>query len=328
MCARAGLAGIDLCGGCLAHLPALVGGVDGAPTVCLRCGGPVGAGGGTVVRAGDAGPSCARCAARPGPFARIVAPYRYAWPLDGLVRRWKHDGDRALGRVLGTLLGRAALAADGAAGASASSASGRACPEAPGGTCLVAVPTHPARLAVRGFDHGADLARWAGRAAGVPVLPAARRIEDTGSLAELPRAARLERVRGAFAVDDAVAGRRVCLVDDVLTTGATSGELARECYDTGAASVELWVVARTPSGDAPPEAGPPADGPPADGPSSGDGTITGSGTVPPTAGGSAPIFAPSRVPGGAPATSRRRASGSARAPSGAAAPSTAARASR
>ena len=44
-----------------------------------------------------------------------------------------------------------------------------------------------------------------------------------------------------------MAGRRVAIVDDVLTSGATAGELARELYDTGAASVELWVLARTPA---------------------------------------------------------------------------------
>ena len=228
VCARAGLDGLDLCVACLSHLPTLVDPARPASTPCVRCGdAPCPVGG---------PPTCAACAAREPAFLRTLAPYRYARPLDALVRRWKHDGDRPLGRVLGTLLGRAA--------ASPSAATDRS---APAPDCLLAVPTHPTRLAARGFDHGADLARWAGRAVGVPVLDAARRVEDTGSLAELSRAERSVRIRGAFRVSEAVHGRRVAIVDDVLTTGATAGELARECHDTGAASVELWVVARTPS---------------------------------------------------------------------------------
>ena len=228
VCGRTGLEGLDLCAACLWHLPTLVDPADRASTPCVRCG--------DVGCPARGAPVCAPCAGRAPVFERIVAPYRYERPLDALVRRWKHDGDRPLGRVLGTLLGRAAAAP--------SAATDR---PAPAPDCLLAVPTHPSRLAVRGFDHGADLARWAGRAAGVPVLDAARRIEDTGSLAELSRAERALVVRGAFRVDGAVRGRRVAIVDDVLTTGSSAGELARECHDTGAASVALWVVARTPS---------------------------------------------------------------------------------
>ena len=236
VCGRDGSSGLDLCAGCLSHLPPLIDPSDAASTPCLRCGGR------GCPALGP--PVCGACRARPATFERIVAPWRYAWPLDALVRRWKHDGDRPTGRVLGTLLGRAASSAGSAAGATDRCGAYR--PDA-----LLAVPTHPARRAERGFDHGEDLARWAGRAAGVPTLAAARRVEDTGSLASLSRAERALRIRGAFRVGDAVRGRRIAIVDDVLTTGATAGELARECYDTGAASVALWAVARTPSDAAP-----------------------------------------------------------------------------
>ena len=188
---------------------------------------------------------------------------------------------------------------------------------APAPDCLLAVPTHPTRLAARGFDHGADLARWTGRAAGVPgALDAARRIEDTGSLAELSRAERSVRIRGAFRVSEAVHGRRVALVDDVLTTGATAGELARECHDTGAASVELWGRGaqrrRTPAR----RARRPAE-------RSGRRRATGRGggdpdrplerAPPPSRPAPADAFAGTSA--GTSATSRRSASGSARAPS-------------
>ena len=106
---------------------------------------------------------------------------------------------------------------------------------------------HAARLAQRGFNHAADIARFAASRLNLPWSDElAERIEDTGSLAGLSRAEREHRIRGAFAVSDRVADQHIVIVDDVLTTGATSGELARELYDTGAATVELWVVARTP----------------------------------------------------------------------------------
>ncbi len=233
VCGRRGLAGLDLCGGCLSWLPVLVDRARPRTTPCLGCGEPTGGTG--------PWPICRDCASAPPAFARTVAPYRYAWPLDKLVRRWKGDGDRVYGRVFGTLLGRAV-----ASPSAATDAPFRR-PGDAGAELVLAVPSHPRRTAGRGFDHTADLARWTARTVGLPVVRAARRVEDTGSLAELSRAERALRIRGAFAVDAALAGRRLAIVDDVLTSGATARELARECYDTGAASVELWTLARTPA---------------------------------------------------------------------------------
>ena len=215
VCHRAGSAGLDLCRGCRACLPALV---DADGRLCPHCGELV------AETAGD----CAACATRLSPFARLVVPWRYAFPLDGLIRQMKYREERVLARVLGTLLAR--------------EAAGPPLPD-----LLVAVPSRSVRREA-GFDHAAALARWCARELAVGDGSAlATRVLDTGALAGLSRAARQERIRGAFRVDEAVAGRHVAIVDDVLTSGATSTELARELYDTGAASVELWVLARTPA---------------------------------------------------------------------------------
>jgi predicted amidophosphoribosyltransferase len=61
----------------------------------------------------------------------------------------------------------------------------------------------------------------------------------------LPWTARASNVRGAFACDLELAGLRVAVIDDVMTTGASLSELARTLRAAGAASVENWVVART-----------------------------------------------------------------------------------
>ena len=229
VCHRRGEPGLDLCRTCRAHLPGPCirdrrG--DVLETLCRHCGRWCAGG---LPEAG-----CAACAARPSPFARLVAPWRYDFPIDGLIQRMKYRDERVLARVLGTALAREAYREGAAATAGP--------PE-----CVIGVPSGRARRE-RGFDHAAALARWCARELGLTGESAlAERIVDTGRLAGLSRAARHDRIRGAFRADARVRGRRVAIVDDVLTSGATATELARELYDTGAASVELWVLARTPA---------------------------------------------------------------------------------
>jgi len=197
---------------------------------------------------------CERCRTLVAPFAQLVAPWRFAAPVDRWVRDLKHRRAMPNARLFGTVIARAVVA-------SASQAPGRAPGSAPGAApVLLPVPLHARRLRERGFNHAEAIAGWAARELGLAVhARSAVRVLDTGSLAERSRAERQLAIRGAFRVHDAVADRHVVLVDDVLTSGATAGELARECHDTGAASVSLWVVARTcvtPSG--PLEPGAPA----------------------------------------------------------------------
>jgi predicted amidophosphoribosyltransferase len=77
------------------------------------------------------------------------------------------------------------------------------------------------------------------------------RTRDTERQMALPRERRLANVRGAFAVDPSayprLRGQSVALVDDVMTTQATASEAARVLLESGARSVEMWVLARTPS---------------------------------------------------------------------------------
>ena len=110
------------------------------------------------------------------------------------------------------------------------------------------MPLHASRLRERGFNQAQDIARWCGQVLGIGVQAGwVSRIVDTGALAGLSRMERQHRILGAFRANDALAGRRVAIIDDVLTTGASARELAREIYDSGADSVEVWVLARTSS---------------------------------------------------------------------------------
>src|SRR5688572_31059270 len=115
----------------------------------------------------------------------VYAPFRFAPPIDGLIRALKYRGEITHARVLGTLLGEA-----------------RARLDEPLPSILVPVPLHPERLRERGFNQAAAIARHAGRVLGADVAAHALiRTRDTPSQTTLDVAARRENVAGAFAVN-------------------------------------------------------------------------------------------------------------------------------
>jgi len=225
ICARSGPHSLDLCDDCESLLQHCLH-TDASGYVshlCLTCGEELpGAG----VELCD---NCSRCNSA---FTRIVAPYRYAFPLDRLLHSQKYGDKRVLGRIFGVLL---------ATSVRAMTEAGMALP------CrLIPVPLHADRRKMRGYNQSADIARWCAHELGLQSSSqAVSRVFDTGSLAGLSRVERQYRILGAFRAHDSVAGQHLAIIDDVLTTGSTARELARELYDTGAASVELWVLART-----------------------------------------------------------------------------------
>jgi ComF family protein len=168
---------------------------------------------------------CGACLASPPRYARVVAAFSYGYPVDALIRAYKYGGRLAYSRLLGSALARAA-------GTDADA--------------IIAMPLAPARLAQRGFNQALEIARVVAVATGVPLMPrACRKVVDTPPQAALPWKERAKNVRRAFVCDTDLTGRRVAVVDDVLTTGATLNELARVLRKAGAAEVQGWVVART-----------------------------------------------------------------------------------
>jgi len=178
---------------------------------------------------------CGACVLRPPPFERTIAALDYDHPWDDLVRRFKFDAALDLASALAQRL------------LAAVRASGEPAPD-----WLLPVPLSPARGRDRGYNQAWELARRIG-----PRLRCAAdarlllRVRDTPHQLALPPAERAANVRGAFAVEPRrlgdVRGRRVAIVDDVMTTGATAAEIAATLRVAGAAAVQLWVLARTPS---------------------------------------------------------------------------------
>lgn len=114
--------------------------------------------------------------------------------------------------------------------------------------CLVPVPLHWSRLWRRRFNQAALLGRGVGRIAGLPVEAGAlARVKRTRPQVGLSRPARAANLQGAFRVPDAakakLQGRRVLLVDDVMTTGATANAASRVLMRAGAGSVDILTFA-------------------------------------------------------------------------------------
>jgi ComF family protein len=177
---------------------------------------------------------CGACIAAPLPLAHTVAAVDYAFPWSGLISAFKFRAALDLADALSQVL------------ADAVQAHAATPPEV-----VLPLPLGRERLAERGMNQAWELARRLGRQLGVrnDARALQRRVE-TAHLADLPRDERAKAIRGAFALapgaSAVVSGRHIALVDDVMTTGATAGEAARALIDGGAASVRLWVLARTP----------------------------------------------------------------------------------
>jgi ComF family protein len=174
--------------------------------------------------------SCPLCVAEAPPFQAAVRVGPYAGPLAELIRIVKYHGVRVAMPLVADLL-MARLEQSGAAEEV---------------DLVTAVPLHWWRYYRRGYNQASLLMREM-RRRGLRA-PAARvlvRTRDTRPQVGLSRAARLENVRGAFRVRraEAVRGRRVLLVDDVMTTGATAGACARELLKAGARGVTVAVAA-------------------------------------------------------------------------------------
>ncbi len=112
---------------------------------------------------------------------------------------------------------------------------------------IVPMPMHWWRRWRRGFNQATLLAKMIGRRTGIPVIAAVRRKKASPPQAGLSSAQRRKNVAGVFSPADrtAVCGKRVLLVDDVLTTGSTASACARSLKRAGAAYVAVLTLART-----------------------------------------------------------------------------------
>ena len=111
---------------------------------------------------------------------------------------------------------------------------------------IIPVPLHPRRLRGRGFNQAELLARVVGRYFDLPVISALARVKHTKPQFDLPREARRLNLIGAFRVNQPkeIVNKRVLLLDDIYTTGATVTECVRALSAAGARRIEVLTLSR------------------------------------------------------------------------------------
>ncbi|MFO1281244.1 MAG: double zinc ribbon domain-containing protein [Burkholderiales bacterium] len=204
-----------LCAPCLDDLTATA-------AACPRC----------ALGSADGGP-CAACRAHPPSFDASLAGGAYDFPLSNLIRRLKYGGALELAPAAALPL-EVAVARTGAARRV---------------DALVAMPLVASRQRSRGYNQAREIAKSVAAAFDLPLADGLVRVVESAPQASLPWRARVRNVRGAFGTRRRYDGLAIALVDDVMTTGATAAAAAAALRRAGAARVEVWVAARTRSGD-------------------------------------------------------------------------------
>jgi ComF family protein len=170
---------------------------------------------------------CDECRAGGGHLDGIIAAVVFAGPIREAIHSLKYGNNRALAAPLAAYM----IAAWQQAGHPAD--------------CIVPVPLHASRQAERGYNQSALLARALGPAVNLPIdEKLVARHKATRQQALLNAAERRENVVGAFTCQDAAAGKRIVLVDDVCTTGSTLEACGAALRAAGAASVWALTLAR------------------------------------------------------------------------------------
>ncbi len=173
---------------------------------------------------------CSRCRSSPPEFDRACAFGEYRGSLRDVLRHFKFGGFQRLAFPLAEL---------------AEISYRRKAPDFEP-DCLVPIPLHPRRLRRRGFDQTMLIGRRLETLLRIPLHPALSRIRRTAPQFGLSERERVRNLKGVFGLKapDVVAKRRIILLDDVLTTGATASEACRVLRSGKAERILVLTVAR------------------------------------------------------------------------------------
>ena len=205
---------MSLCGDCRKEL------LLGQPAVCRRCG--------RFARY-PAANFCEGCAAREPLYDRGSAAVVYEGSARKILYGLKYGGKGYLAENIAAIMEPVL-------------------PAASSYDMIIPVPMHKSKKSERGYCQTTLISKHLAKKSGKPAeTDNLVRIRRTESMSGLHRGNRAANVRGAFEVKDpgALAGKRILLVDDLLTTGSTADECARILKKAGAASVQLAVFAAT-----------------------------------------------------------------------------------
>lgn len=194
------------------------------PPICPSCGLPL------PNFEPDSAHLCGRCLEKVPPFAGARSFGHYSGEMRRLMQGLKFDGRRNLVHLLAPLLAAVFCRSW----------------DRSDFDYIVAVPLHPRRRRERGFNQSELLARALAIQVAVPRLRALQRLRPTRPQVGLTDSLRRDNVRNAFrcVAPEKIARRRILLVDDVMTTGATVASATEALLDAGAASVSVLTAAR------------------------------------------------------------------------------------
>ena len=201
-----------MCDGCRRDLP-------WQENACDRCAEP-------LPTATPADVFCGACQNRPSPVSTTVAPLLYEFPVDAGLKALKFRRKLYYAPMFARLLLPALSPSHNDIDA------------------LLPVPLHWRRLASRGFNQATEIGRPLARSMGLPLIGSVIRHRSTTFQTGLSARDRERNLRRAFKVKSAVAARHVLIVDDVVTTGATTHHLATELLKNGVKKVSVAAVAR------------------------------------------------------------------------------------
>jgi ComF family protein len=184
--------------------------------VCPRCG-----------RAQAHAAACGYCLKDPGFIDQTISLAPYTFPANSLLRSMKYKDKLMLAHEFGEKLAEKIFAGD------------LTMPE-----CIIPMPLHPKRLISRGFNQALEVARTISKETGVRLdYSSSIRIKNTLPQFSLNPAQRRENIKNAFKVKNIRGFKTFAIVDDIVTTGRTANELAKELKSHGASHVSLWVCA-------------------------------------------------------------------------------------
>jgi ComF family protein len=180
------------------------------------------------------GQLCGSCISSPPDFDATHAAFLYAFPIDAMMLRYKYGNSLNLGDTFAMFLTEKVLLEGHTQNID----------------LIIPMPMHPQRLKERGFNQALEIAKVLTKNR-KEKLDYKRVIRQTLTppQASLALKERVKNIKGAFKVNgdrlNQFQGKRIAIVDDVMTTGASLNELAKTLKKAGATHVECWVIART-----------------------------------------------------------------------------------
>ena len=203
---------ISLCDACQADLPII-------SHACEVCGIPL-----EVTST-----ICGQCLKSPPKIDYSVSVYHYETPVDYLVSQLKFGKRLSYAAILGFLLKKQLLKKDQ-----------QDLPD-----IILPVPLHTGRLIKRGFNQSLEIAKVVSKELGIPIdYKFVSKSKATQAQSELNLSQRKSNIKGCFKVEKVSTYQHIVIIDDVVTTGATSNELATVLKKAGVKKVGIWSIAR------------------------------------------------------------------------------------